>query len=38
MSDKTDSNTISEDLEFNAALGWLAALSASIATWAFIAS
>ncbi len=38
MSDQTNSNTFSEDAEFNAALGWLAALSVSIATWAGLAS
>lgn len=38
MSDKTNSNAFSEDVEFNAALGWLTALSVSIATWAGLAS
>ena len=38
MSDKTDSNTVSKDAEFNAALGWLTALSVSIASWASLAS
>jgi len=38
MSDKTNSNTFSEDVEFNAALGWLTALSMSIAAWAGFAS
>jgi hypothetical protein len=38
MSDKTNSNTFSEDVKFNAALGWLTALSVSISTWAGLAS
>jgi hypothetical protein len=38
MSDKTTSNAFSEDVEFNTALGWLAALSVSIASWAGLAS
>jgi hypothetical protein len=38
MSDKTTNNVVSEDVEFNAALGWLAALSVSIAAWAGFAS
>lgn len=38
MSDKTSSKTFSEDAEFKVALGWLAALSVSIASWAGLAS
>jgi hypothetical protein len=38
MSEKTTSNAKSEDLEFSAALGWLAALSVSIAALASFAS
>ena len=38
MSDKNNSNNFSEDMEFNAAFGWLAALSVSIASWAALAS
>lgn len=38
MNDKTNSNSFSEDVEFNAALGWLTALSVSIASWASFAS
>lgn len=38
MSEKTTNNGISEDVGFNAALGWLAALSVSIAAWASFAS
>jgi len=38
MSDKNNSNNFSEDMEFNAVLGWLAALSISIASWAGLAS
>lgn len=38
MSDKTTSNAHSEDVEFSTALGWLAALSVSIASWASLAS
>jgi hypothetical protein len=38
MSDKKNSNTYSEDVEFNVALGWLTALSVSIASWAGLAS
>lgn len=38
MSDKTTNKAFSEDAEFSAALGWLAALSVSIASWAGLAS
>ena len=38
MSEKTTNNANSEDVEFNAALGWLAALSVSIAALASFAS
>jgi hypothetical protein len=38
MSEKTTNNVVSEDAGFNAALGWLAALSVSIAAWAGLAS
>lgn len=38
MSEKTTKNAKTEDLEFNAALGWLAALSVSIAALASFAS
>jgi hypothetical protein len=36
MSDK-NRNAYSEDVEFSAALGWLTALSVSIASWASLA-
>jgi hypothetical protein len=36
MGDKKNSNTNTEDVAFSAALGWLTALSVSIATWADI--
>jgi hypothetical protein len=38
MSDKTTGKTFSEDVEFNTAFGWLAALAVSIASWAGLAS
>jgi hypothetical protein len=38
MSDKTNSNNDSTDVDFNAAFGWLAALSVSIASWAGLAT
>jgi hypothetical protein len=38
MNEKTASEAVSEELEFSAALGWLAALSVSIASWASFAS
>ena len=34
MSDKINSNTTSHEIEFNVALGWLAAVAVSIASWA----
>ncbi len=34
MNDKNSNNNFSKDAEFNIALGWLAALSVSIAGWA----
>lgn len=38
MSEKTTNNGISEEVGFNAAPGWLAALSVSVAAWASFAS
>jgi hypothetical protein len=38
MNEKTTSNAGSKNVEFNAVLGWLAALSVSIASWASLAS
>jgi hypothetical protein len=34
MNDENSSITLEQDSEFQAALGWLAALSVSIASWA----
>lgn len=34
MSDKINSNSLPKDTDFHIALGWLAALSVSIASWA----
>jgi hypothetical protein len=34
MSDKNKSNSLPQDSDFHIALGWLAALSVSIASWA----
>jgi hypothetical protein len=38
MSEKNSGNKHSEDIEFNATLGWLAALAVTIAAWAGLAS
>ena len=38
MGDKMKSNDLNQDVEFHTALGWLAALSVSIAAWAGLAS
>jgi len=38
MNEKSTSNAFSEDVKFNAALGWFAALSVSIAALASFAS
>jgi hypothetical protein len=38
MSEKNSGNNHAEDMEFNAALGWLAALAVTIASWAGLAS
>lgn len=38
MSEKNSGNKHSDDIEFNATLGWLAALAVTIAAWAGLAS
>lgn len=38
MGDKMESKNLSQDVEFHTTLGWLAALSVTIATWAGLAS
>jgi hypothetical protein len=38
MSEKNSGNKHSDDMEFNATLGWLAALAVTIAAWAGLAS
>jgi hypothetical protein len=34
MNDENNSKTLAQDSEFHIALGWIAALSVSIASWA----
>ncbi len=38
MSEKKESKDLSREVEFHTTLGWLAALSVSIAAWAGLAS
>lgn len=38
MNEKTTRDAVSEEVEFSVALGWFAALSVSIASWASLAS
>jgi hypothetical protein len=38
MGDKIEDKDLTQDMEFNTTLGWLAALSVSIAAWAGLAS
>jgi hypothetical protein len=38
MADKIESKDLPQDMEFQTTLGWLAALSVTIAAWAGLAS